>query len=1109
MFNGSLSGDASSFVVPHTTFVSIDGSTYALSAHSSGVLITNVNNPASPSFVAYVTDGQDGFTRLNSVQSIATTTIGSSTYALAASYFDHGVQIIDITNPYAPTPVSAVTNGQDNFTTLAFALSIATTTIGSSTYALVASSGNNGVQIIDITTPSSPTPASAITDGSNYTELSGAQSVTTTTIGSSTYALVAASVDNGVQIINITTPSSPTPASAITDGQGNFTTLSGAQSITTTTIGSSTYALVAAKGDSGVQIINITNPYAPTSASSIIDNSDGFTELEDVSSITTITIGSSIYALTASSGDTGIEIINLNYPLTIKSSNTNPAYAKAGDVLTLDFKVNDTIVSSTTQFTNLDQIPSVTITNATSSATYIATLTVPSDPIEDYADFVITLENNQSVTLSVTENDLPSNVFIDTISPRIELVGDSDHTVYVGTQNPIIPGAIATDNSPGYSASYSTSIAGTLDTSSIGSNVIYTYTAHPDVAGNLGENVTRSVTVVGYDPLNVTSLTVSSDNSINSSYAKAGDTITIRLSHYGIIDDAIGNILGDENFTVSKYSGTTDLTKTINQSDANGNLTFDILVTNSSGYAASVTRSNLTGSNIIIDTISPVIYLYGINNTVSHVGSPYVDAGAISYDLSYGIKDVTGTGTVNSDTIGTYTVTYDAPDSAGNPADITRTVHVQEIPQLSLSSESSDLLITPESPIADPAQYPYLTDPFHIETVQIDGSTYALVASNKDGGFTILNMDNPESPSLVFSATRTQTNYSAIQGILGASPIQIQGKTYVVTISQSKILIADITNPESTTFVSERSNGTDYPYLHAMTAISTFNIGDAAYAIIVSQSDSWVSILNITEPANPTHLTVLENGANYDLNTPRHIAIIDADGSTFAVITSRTTGTVTILNMDNPEMPVQIHAIKDGIDLALTSATGIEIVQIDTRSYALVRIVNPPSLFDATSAYVEPSICTVSIWNGSVRYGYCAGSAIGDSGVIRRSDDSLDSESCGISWTWTVRVISAGLPAESGASYVTVYVPIVSELTVPVPVTSFMPYERSYEIAPASTYGDPTWETVLLIPYRYITGDIVSMIMLEPVRLLRVTLAAYPLEFVTKMSNVRLPFASL
>ena len=85
----------------------------------------------------------------------------------------------------------------------------------------------------------------------------------------------------------------------------------------------------------------------------------------------------------------------------------------------------------------------------------------------------------------------------------------------------------------------------------------------------------------------------------------------------------------------------------------------------------------------------------------------------------------------------------------------------------------------------------------------------------------------------------------------------------------------------------------------------------------------------------------------------------------------------------------------------------------------MFRIVNPPSWFDATSAYVEPSICTVSIWNGSVRCGYCTGSAIGDSGVIRTSDDSLDSESCGISWTWTMRITFAGLPAESGASYVT------------------------------------------------------------------------------------------
>ena len=78
-----------------------------------------------------------------------------------------------------------------------------------------------------------------------------------------------------------------------------------------------------------------------------------------------------------------------------------------------------------------------------------------------------------------------------------------------------------------------------------------------------------------------------------------------------------------------------------------------------------------------------------------------------------------------------------------------------------------------------------------------------------------------------------------------------------------------------------------------------------------------------------------------------------------------------------------------------------------------------------------------------------------------------------------------------------------------VPVTFCMPYEISYEIAPASTYDDPTYETVLLAPYRYSKGCTVSMIMLEPIRLSCVTLAAYLLEFVTTISNVMSPFASL
>ena len=83
----------------------------------------------------------------------------------------------------------------------------------------------------------------------------------------------------------------------------------------------------------------------------------------------------------------------------------------------------------------------------------------------------------------------------------------------------------------------------------------------------------------------------------------------------------MGTILGDDNFTVSQSRGDTIIRKIITQSDTNGNLTFDILMTNSTGYAARVTQENITNNNIIIDTVPPLLYLYGVNNTVSYVGS--------------------------------------------------------------------------------------------------------------------------------------------------------------------------------------------------------------------------------------------------------------------------------------------------------------------------------------------------------------------------------------------------------------------------------------------------------------------------------------------------------
>ena len=98
----------------------------------------------------------------------------------------------------------------------------------------------------------------------NLTSSTGAvldeiRNVDTFAIGSKPYAIVTVSpgrqADNGVQIIDVSDPSAPVAAGNLTDTDDLV--LDGADGVDTFTIDSETYAIVAASSDSGIQIIQI------------------------------------------------------------------------------------------------------------------------------------------------------------------------------------------------------------------------------------------------------------------------------------------------------------------------------------------------------------------------------------------------------------------------------------------------------------------------------------------------------------------------------------------------------------------------------------------------------------------------------------------------------------------------------------------------------------------------------------------------------------------------------------------------------------------------------------------------------------------------------------
>ncbi len=279
-------------------------SAYAIiTAHNSNVVqIIDITDPASPVVTATLRDGGDF--ALYGPLGFTVYGDGSSTYAAVPAHFGDTIQIIDITDPASPVVVATLRDGGD------FALDgpgvVAVYEDGSSTYAIVAVFDSDLVQIIDITDPASPVVVATLRDGGDF-ELGGPWGAAVYEGGSSTYAMIIARDDDAIQIIDITDPASPTSVAAIRDG-GDFE-LDNPVDVAIYEDGSSTYAIATAINDDAIQIIDITDPASPTSVAAIRDGGDS--ELGGLTGVTVYEDGSSTYVIVLAFHGNAIKIMQI------------------------------------------------------------------------------------------------------------------------------------------------------------------------------------------------------------------------------------------------------------------------------------------------------------------------------------------------------------------------------------------------------------------------------------------------------------------------------------------------------------------------------------------------------------------------------------------------------------------------------------------------------------------------------------------------------------------------------------------------------------------------------------------------------------------------------
>ena len=189
---------------------------------------------------------------------------------------------------------------------------------------------------------------------------------------------------------------------------------------------------------------------------------------------------------------------------------------------------------------------------------------------------------------------------------------------------------------------------------------------YTDAAGNAAQTVTRTVLVVD------TTAPIISLNGDGNITHEAGTPYIDANASWSDAVDGFGVIVASGEVNAS-VPGTYVLS--FNYTDAAGNA------------AQAVTRTV-----VVMDTTAPVISLHGDANITHEAGNPYIDANASWSDAVDGLGVIVASGEVNASVPGTYVLSFNYTDAAGNAAQaVTRTVVVMDTtaPVISLHGDAN------------------------------------------------------------------------------------------------------------------------------------------------------------------------------------------------------------------------------------------------------------------------------------------------------------------------------------------------------------------------------------------------------------------------------------
>ena len=863
------------------------GTTYALVASwgDDAVQIINITDPAVPVPVTNATDGRDGFGALDGASDIEIVAISGNTYAIVASNQDDAVQVIDITDPANPTPVSSAVDGRDGFDSLDGASDVAIWVTAGRTYAAVAAYSDDAVQVIDITDPANPTPVSSAVDGRDgFDSLDGPRDMEVVELSGRTYALVAAYSDDAVQVIDITDPAIPRPAESIGDGFA----LNGPNSIDVYDLLGRTYAIVTSNLDDAVQIIDITRPTSPTHVAGMADGQNGFDALGGPHDVAVDVVLGNPYALVAAYSDDAVQIIDLAIPK-FPSPITSIRDDRGGYAMDEPLDIEIYTISGDTY---------ALVASSSDDAVQIIDLTDPDVPVP-----VTTLRDGQD---GFDALDGPREIELYTASGRIyalvsSWVDDAIQVVDVTDPEEPLPVASMINGLGGFVLNGASDIE--LDRISSRTYAL--------VASYWSDAVQIIDVTDPAAPVPVASM-------ING------------LDGYDALDGArdiaVGSISGRTYAVVSGLAN--DAVQIIDITDPAAPVPVSSVFDDQDGFSALAAPRDV---ELVVEsgrTYAMVASLGDEAIQIIDITRPDIPVPVTSVrDDRSGFEALEGPRDIELFVVSdrTYAIVASWDDDGVQIIDVTDPT--DPVPVTSIFDDQDGFVGLDEARA--------------VEIGTISGTTYALVASWGDDAVQIIDITDPTSPLPVISVTDDQGGF-ALDGSDDIALSTISGRHYVLAASafDDSIQIIDITDPSTPISVTILVDGQDgFDALDGADAIEVVELSGRTYAIVASWGDHAIQIIDITDPAAPVPVSsVFDSQPGFALKEAVDVRVATISDRTYALVASWRDDAVQIIDITDPAVPARVANVVDGRGgfEYLDGAQLVEMVEVEGRTYALV-----------------------------------------------------------------------------------------------------------------------------------------------------------------------------